>query len=517
MNLRALSVILLCGQAGWSNIVLTIQDPKALPIAGVSCAQAGGSAAVSNGQGELTLSVVSSIIPVVRSGNTSPLFNIPVAAGEKVALALFDSRGQRVAARDIRSGETFDFATATPGVYHIKIAGRGLSISQSVVSMGNGMTFTGASAGNTETAAALRKTSAAVDVTCQKAGYATKVYQLNDGDIKTIGFGITIGRTFARTDFPLYPGFNLEVAEDFSTAGWAGGLKWGANYASNDVVWEPSDGGFGGNRVRFHPDNIVFKNDAMYLRIDKTPQPASFSHSEGDNCEADGVTKNLAYCTSANPNGGAKFAPAADFKGAEVRTRDNHFRFGRYEISIDPPDKGPGAGTADGFIAAMFTWFTPRDLHWRENDIEVLGNKTNTYLTNIFFTNKNPAWADFIESSNQNTTPVAPYNPRDAHVYAFEWLPKSVKWFVDGKLVRTYGEGGTTKAGVEISQMSTKVVMNFWIMAGGVVGGAGAANEYPIETKFDSFRYYRWDNDGDKKTYPEVPCLNKFSQGCDKL
>ena len=521
MNFRlvisALASALGCAQFGWSNITLTLQNPAQQPIAGVSCAQTGGATAVSDAQGVASVSASAGILPVRQGHQNSPLFDIPVAMGDKATLSVFNSQGRKVAGRDLRFGESFEFATGTPGVYHVQIHGKGLSVNQSVVSMGNAMTFSGVAPSNEILANGLRKGAAALEVTCSKAGFATKVYSLNDGDIKTIGFGVPITRAFDRAAYPLIPGFNLEIAEDFTTANWAAGLKWGANYTSNDPVWEPSDGGFGGNRVRFHPDNITFKGDAMVFRIDNTPQPASFSHSEGDNCEADGVTKNLQFCTASNPNGGAKFAPPADFKGAEVRTRNNDFRFGRYEVNIDPPDRGPGPGTADGFIAAMFTWFTPRDFHWRENDVEVLGSKTNTYLTNIFFTNKQPSWADVIESSNQNTAVPGAYDPRQPHTYAVEWLPKSVKWFVDGQLVRTYGEGGTTKAGVEISQMSTKIVMNFWLMAGGAVGGAGAANVYPLETKFDNFRYYRWDNDGDKKTFPEVACINPASQGCSKL
>jgi beta-glucanase (GH16 family) len=517
MHFRLASVMALCAQTGFSAITLTLQDPEQKPISGVSCVQVGSTAAVTTGaDGVAALGNISGILTPRQGLRMQPLFDVPVAPGDKAMLSIFDSRGKRVAVRDLRAGETFDFSAAAPGVYYVRLIGRNLNVSQSVAAMGSSLSFTGVDAAARDQATGLRKAAAEAQVTCSKTGYATKTYTLNDGDAKTIGFGVPIGRAFDPSKYAKYPGFNLEVAEDFNTNDWAQGLKWAPGYVSNDAVWEPSDGGFGGNRVRFSPDNIVFKNDAMVFRIDNAPQPASFSKSEGDNCEADGVTTNLTFCTAQNPNGGAKFAPPSDFKGAEIRTKNNHFRFGRYEITIDPPDRGPGAGTADGFIAAMFTWFTPRDFHWRENDIEVLASKTNTYLTNIFFSNKNPLWNANIESSNQNTAVPGAYDPRQAHTYAFEWLPTSVKWFVDGNLVRTYDKT-TAKAGVEISQLSTKVVMNFWIMAGGAVGGAGANNQYPLETKFDNFRYYRWDNDGDKKTYPEVACLNPASQGCSKL
>jgi beta-glucanase (GH16 family) len=516
MHFRLASVMALCAQTGFSAISLTLQDPTEKPIAGVSCSQAGGNAAVtSDANGAAVIGSISGILTARQGLEHQPLFDVPVGQGDKARLSVFDGRGQRVASRELRMGETYDFSVAAPGVYYVRISGRNLNVGQGVAAMGTRMTFTGVDAQAREPSTGLRKAAAEVQVTCSKAGYATKTYTLNDGDAKTIGFGIPIGRAFDPAKYPKYPGFNLEVAEDFNTADWTGGLKWAPGYVSNDAVWEPSDGGFSGNRVRFSPDNIVFKNDAMYLRIDSIPQPASFSKSEGDNCEADGVTTNLQFCTSQNPNGGVKFAPAADFKGGEIRTKNNHFRFGRYEVDIDPPDR-TGPNSADGFIAAMFTWFTPRDFHWRENDVEILGSKANTFLTNIFFSNKNPVWDANIESSNQNTAVPGTYDPRQPHTYAVEWLPASVKWFVDGNLVRTYGTG-TLKAGVEISQLSTKVVMNFWLMAGGAVGGAGANNQYPLETKFDNFRYYRWDNDGDKKAYPEAACLNKASQGCSKL
>lgn len=489
--------MMLAAQASWSAITLTIQDPKQLPLAGVSCAQTGGAAVVSDAQGKATVAIGTSLKPAFGGKRANPLFNIPVESGEKVSLTLFDSRGQVVAAKNIGSGDELNFRSSARGVYHLRISGAGLSVSQSLVNMGTGFQFVGF-VPSRDAFGALTKASAtaAVEVTCQKAGYATKVYSLNDGAAVTLGFGMQIGRTFDRNAFPKFPGFNLEVVEDFNTADWGTGLTWDANYSSNDVVWEPSDGGFDDNQTRFDPAQVKFRDNSLVMVMEQKTVAASFSHSETDNCNPVG-NLNTAKCPRTT-------AAARNLASGEIRSKNTDFRYGRYEITIDPPDNGTAVGNADGFIAAMFTWFTPRDRNWREVDIEVLGNKNNTFLTNLFFANNVFRWQPGIEKPNKETKPVAAFDAKASHKYAFEWLPGMVKWYVDDELVRTVGTGGETLGSLQVSKLGSKVVMNFWLLNADV-GGTGAGNKYPIETKFDNFRYYRWDEDGDKVKSPETP------------
>ena len=47
--------------------------------------------------------------------------------------------------------------------------------------------------------------------------------------------------------------------------------------------------------------------------------------------------------------------------GGEVRTRENNYRYGRYEVRMKPPGRGAGQGSATGFLATMFTFHTPRN------------------------------------------------------------------------------------------------------------------------------------------------------------
>ena len=332
---------------------------------------------------------------------------------------------------------------------------------------------------------------AAVELLFSYPGYADKVLQLS-GSGNRVGFGAPIGRSFDADDYPKYEGFNLEIMEDWQSTDWPDGLTWDDQHDSNDIVWEPSDGGFPENLVRYQPEGIHFENDQLILRIEETPVPNSPSWSEGKNF----------FDRDYSDEVGDK-----PLMGGEMRTRECNYRYGRYEMRMKPPSRGDEQGCASGFLATMFTYYTPRNRHWRENDIEVEGNRQNSFMTNIFYANNADAWAEQFESpcrgddDYQGTIP-ADYDPRDWHEYAMEWLPGQITWLLDGKPVRTYRSGD--KDGVFVGALSSAIVFNFWVYGfGTLIGGDPSGNHYPIENRYEWFRFYRWDQDGDKDTYPE--------------
>ena len=52
--------------------------------------------------------------------------------------------------------------------------------------------------------------------------------------------------------------------------------------------------------------------------------------------------------------------------------------------------------------------------------------------------------------------------------------------------------------------LSSAIVFNFWVFGfGDLIGGDPSGNRYPIENRYEWFRFYRWDRDGDKDRYPE--------------
>jgi len=324
-----------------------------------------------------------------------------------------------------------------------------------------------------------------------KAGYADKTLKVNSESVH-IGFGAPIARTFNPDDYPKYDGFNLELVEDWQSSQWPNGLTWDENYKSNDAIWEPSDGGFTENLVRFQPEGIHFENDKLVLRIENKVIPNSPSWSEGQNYTDRQFSDEI----------GEK-----PLMGGEVRTRENNYRYGLYEVRMKPPGRGTEQGTATGFLATMFTFHTPRNRFWRENDIEVEGCRTDSFMTNIFYANDASAWRPEFGApiqQNQDYQGKMPkdYDPRDWHVYAMEWLPDKLTWLVDGEPVRTFRSGD--KPGIKVGAISCKIVFNFWVcIDGNAIGGDPVGNHYPIDLQYDWFRFYRWDKDGDKVTYPE--------------
>jgi len=322
-------------------------------------------------------------------------------------------------------------------------------------------------------------------------GYADKVLRLSGSDNR-VGFGAPVGRSFNPDDFPKYEGFNLELMEDWKSSQWPEGLTWDANYDSNDIVWEPSDGGFPENLVRYQPEGIHFQDDQLILRIEEKPIPDSPSWSEGKNFFDRDYSEDI----------GDK-----PLMGGEVRTRECNYRYGRYAVRMKPPARGTEKGCATGFLATMFTYYTPRNRHWRENDIEVEGNRRNSFMTNIFYANDASAWAEEYESPCRGSADYGgeipeDYDPRDWHEYTMEWLPGKITWLLDGKPVRIYRSGD--KEGVLVGAISSAIVFNFWVFGfGDLIGGDPSGNHYPIENRYEWFRFYRWDHDGDKDTYPE--------------
>lgn len=282
-----------------------------------------------------------------------------------------------------------------------------------------------------------------------------------------------LGHPKAGTTYPARNGFTLALVEEFDAP-----LD-----LDKDPIWTWSDGGLSEGAVRFVKDAISFEGGMMKLTASKSQVPGSDSYAEP---------------VSNAPKG---FVPLKPLKSGEVRSRFNNFRYGRYEVRLKPP-------TSDGnFISTLFTFRTPKFEDWREIDIEITADKPNTVGTNVIYANNVGAWnasiqefvTDFPEGPDAKALPAGFSHQNEFHEYAFEWLPDSITWFVDGVPVRVKKAG----AGLKIPEKSAKVMMNLWIFAtSGGFGGDPTKNVYPMTAQYDWFRYYRWNNDKD------YPCAN---------
>jgi len=129
------------------------------------------------------------------------------------------------------------------------------------------------------------------------------------------------------------------------------------------------------------------------------------------------------------------------FSGAEVQ-KTGFYGYGRYEVVMQA---AAGSGVVSSFFTHTDATFgDPHD----EIDIEFLGNNTHRLHANIFAKGETEG-SIYID---------LPFDASQApHLYAFDWQPDTVSWFVDGKLVKT-----VTSAERKIPQTPGRVIMNIW-------------------------------------------------------
>jgi len=134
---------------------------------------------------------------------------------------------------------------------------------------------------------------------------------------------------------------------------------------------------------------------------------------------------------------------AKNYKGAEYRTHDT-FTYGRFEVCYKS-SQGPGQTS---------TFFTYHELGeegssaWNEIDVEILGR----YRNDVQFNPITPGQEGHEYHCYVDFDPAEGY-----HVYAFEWTPGYVAWFIDGvEMHRQTGEH------IESLNRGQKIMLNIW-------------------------------------------------------
>jgi hypothetical protein len=264
--------------------------------------------------------------------------------------------------------------------------------------------------------------------------------------------------------YPTYPGFTLALVEDFDAP-----LDLDA-----DPIWTWSDGALDEGQVRMTKGAITFGNGRMRLTASRMASTGGQSFSED------------------------KTVVGYPLASGEFRTKYNDFRYGRYEVRFKPP-------TSNGnFISTMFTFRTPKTIFWRELDVELTASSTAQIGSNIVWGNNQTGYGGTMNAYLALNGPGGFNAQSDFHVYAFEWLPTKVTWFVDGQQIRMQ-----TGATPPVPEKSAKIIMNLWIFGSNYAFGGtnGAANVYPMFAEYDWIHFYKSDME---TTYPcwDVPtCL----------
>jgi endo-1,3-1,4-beta-glycanase ExoK len=214
-------------------------------------------------------------------------------------------------------------------------------------------------------------------------------------------------------------------------------LLWEDTFDTFDVNrWEKRDHTFAENASAFSPDNALVEGGFLKLKITTQPRDGK------------------------------------PYSAAEIRTKED-FLYGRFEARLKP-------ARGSGIVSSLFTYlYGP----WNEIDIEYLGNQQTGVQYNLI--TDGPGGLEY--QPHFDSLDFIPWE--DFHVYAFEWTPTLVKFFVDG--VQTYADP------VNVAERLTNPVrlhVNCWPTNNEATQFAGTLDPsaIPTEAQYDWVRVYRY-------------------------
>lgn len=157
------------------------------------------------------------------------------------------------------------------------------------------------------------------------------------------------------------------------------------------------------------------------------------------------------------------------YSGGEYRTNEN-FHYGLYEVNMKPIKN-------NGVVSSFFTYTGPSENNpWDEIDIEFLG-KDPTRVQFNYFTNG--------VGEHEYSHELGFDASEGFHTYAFEWLPDSITWFVDGEKVHTATKDIPTTPG--------KIMMNVWPGIGVDSWLNKFDGKVPLKAEYDWFKLTQYD------------------------
>lgn len=130
---------------------------------------------------------------------------------------------------------------------------------------------------------------------------------------------------------------------------------------------------------------------------------------------------------------------AKDYKGAEYRTKDTYL-YGRFEVRMKSAHR-------EGMLSSFFTYFDGTGI-WNEIDLEIMGRYDDDVQFNVIAP---------TQSNHVGHVPMSSSPHQDYHIYAFEWTPAYVSWFVDGVEVLKQ-----TASHIQTLTQAQKIMMNIW-------------------------------------------------------
>ncbi len=161
-----------------------------------------------------------------------------------------------------------------------------------------------------------------------------------------------------------------------------------------------------------------------------------------------------------------------DFKGAEYRTKLS-YTYGRFEVRMK-------SAYREGMLSSFFTYYDGGGGigNWNEIDIEIMGR----YFDNVQFNTITPNQTNHVAHKPMQTSPH-----QDYHIYAFEWTPEYVAWFIDGvEFIKQTGPH------IQTLTLPQKIMMNIWNPLYENWAGVFIPEALPAFAYYDWVSYYAY-------------------------
>ncbi len=176
-----------------------------------------------------------------------------------------------------------------------------------------------------------------------------------------------------------------------------------------------------------------------------------------------------------------------DYTGAEVQTRD-FFHYGIFEVTMQ-------ASGEDGVNSNFFTY--SGEVHGNvknEIDFEFLGKDPTKVWTSYHSPVANGFGKNGPVGERGEWVDLGFDSSKGMHTYRIEWLPDSIRWYADGKLLRVVeAPEGMTGKDIGIPEHPGKMYMNIWA---GVPEWMGRTDSDFKSTSaiYDNITYMSWDH-----------------------
>lgn len=166
----------------------------------------------------------------------------------------------------------------------------------------------------------------------------------------------------------------------------------------------------------------------------------------------------------------SEVAFSKNYKGAEIYSNQSYL-YGRFEMKIK---SAPGSGQLSTFFLYRNNSETATSL-WQEIDIEIFGKDSNSFQSNVIV---EAVEGKKLMTEQKHTTPNS--LSADFHIYAIEWTPDSISWFLDDSLIRT------EKTNAKLCNAAMSLRFNHW--ASNNVAWVGAFNKSVLP----QYQYVDW-------------------------